>query len=404
MQFRVGVVVFATMIIGGLLASLNGPLPTGWLPWGQSRYEVGIQMREAPGVGPNTPVRKNGILIGRVTAIEDKDDGVVVQTKIDGDRPLYPEYQPIIRTTVLGDATIDFATRPVPPGTQPVPDGAIFQGQVAPNPFDSLAKLGDLKEEFGAASRSLGNAGDEVAKLAKQVNEAFGDETDEGRVTRLMDSTERAMNQFARTMASFNEIIGDEPMAAQQPVDVQRTNRQPLFNEQQPPAAQPPTNGQPQIEGREMRQRLRQGLAELPDAIREARVTMQDFRVVLKSAEKNFKNLEGLTEPLGQKGDVIAGSIIEAVDGLDTLVEEFTLLVEALNSREGTLGQLIHNPQIYENLNRLMCNANIVLGNINGLMLRLRPIVDDVRVFTDKVSREPGRIVTGALNPPSPIK
>ncbi len=66
MQFRVGVVVFATMIIGGLLATLSGPLTTSWLPWGRRSYVVGIKVDKAPGVDQNTPVRKNGILIGRV--------------------------------------------------------------------------------------------------------------------------------------------------------------------------------------------------------------------------------------------------------------------------------------------------------------------------------------------------
>ena len=79
------------------------------------------------------------------------------------------------------------------------------------------------------------------------------------------------------------------------------------------------------------------------------------------------------------------------------------MLTQALNNREGTIGQLIHDPQLYENLNRLMCNANQVFVQVNELTLRLRPVVDDARVFTDKVAREPGRIITGGLNP-SPIK
>ena len=36
---------------------------------------------------------------------------------------------------------------------------------------------------------------------------------------------------------------------------------------------------------------------------------------------------------------------------------------------------------------------------INDLALRLRPILDDARIFTDKIAREPGRIVSGAVNP-----
>src|SRR5687768_3101546 len=93
MQFRVGVVVFATMIVGALLATLNGPVPTDWLP-GQESYQVGIRLPEAPGVGPNTPVRKNGLLIGRVDSIEDLDNGVVLYVKIEGDRRLLTNHVP----------------------------------------------------------------------------------------------------------------------------------------------------------------------------------------------------------------------------------------------------------------------------------------------------------------------
>jgi phospholipid/cholesterol/gamma-HCH transport system substrate-binding protein len=127
------------------------------------------------------------------------------------------------------------------------------------------------------------------------------------------------------------------------------------------------------------------------------------FRVVLQSVEKNSKNLEGFTEPLGRNGEEIANSIVEAVDGLDKLVEEFTVLSQSLNNRDGTLGKLINDPQLYENANRTICNANQVVLQVNDLTKRLRVVAEDARVFMDKVARAPGRVVTGGLNP-SPIK
>ncbi len=434
MQFGVGVMVFATMIIGGLLATVNEPMPASWLPWGKARYEIGIQLREAPGVGPNTPVRKNGILIGRVKSIEDLENGIVVHAMIDGNRPLYPEYQPHVRTSMLNDATIDFVTQPLKQGSQPVPGGTVFRGIVDPNPFDSLARLGDLQHDFSLAAQSLGRAGDEVSQLANRINTAFGSDTEVGRVDRLLDTTERAMHNFGQTMQAFNEILGDNPLdmpptvppsgPPRQPNGAPPTNGGPplnmspngaaplaarTVNMQQPTDVQIQVDGQapadvrveidPSVDGAEMRRRIRAGLNELPDTIRETHQAMRDFRVVLESAERNFKNLEGLTEPLGAKGDQIANSIIEAVDGLDQLVENFTVLSEALNNREGTIGRLIHDPQLYQNANTLMCNANQVLAQINDLTLRARPILNDVRVFTDKIAREPGRVVTGGLNP-----
>jgi hypothetical protein len=219
------------------------------------------------------------------------------------------------------------------------------------------------------------------------------------------------MTQFAHTMTAFNEIIGDVPADGGQPVDVQRLDAQPPFRAQppfnaqppagvQPPGVQPPgvqpPGVQPPVEGPELRRRLREGLNELPDAIRE-------FRQTLELADRNLRNLEGFTEPLGQKGEQIAEALIRAVDGVDRLVEDFNVLVTALNNREGTIGRLIHDPQAYENLTRLMCNANTVLEQIYQLAQRLRPVVEDARVLMDKIAREPGRVITGGLNP-SPIK
>lgn len=400
MQFRVGLVVFATMIVGFVLAGLSGPMTFGWLPFGRSKYQIGIEVPEAPGVDTNTPVRKNGILIGRVKAIEDKDGGVLLKAEIDGNRPLFSDFEPHIRTTVLGDATIDFLSRQPAAGAQPVADGTIFRGRVDPNPFDSLGQLGDLKEEFGKASQSLAQAGDEVSKLAKRVNQAFGDETGQtdGRVTRLMETTERAMGQFATTMAAFNEILGDGPVDGAQP------GVNPM-----PPGVQPMPNGQPQgaqaqgaqglASGQQMRQKLRQGLDELPDAIHEFRITMRDSRTVLQSAERNFKNLEAFTEPLGQKGPQVTDSIIKAVDGLDRLISDLGEVARALNNREGTVYKLLHDPQVYENVNRLIFNANTVLCDVQQFLFTLKPVVHDARIFMDKVATEPGRIINGAVNP-----
>lgn len=390
MQFRVGVVVFATVIVGGLLATLYDPLPTGWLPWGRGTYRIGIAVQQAPGIGQNSPVRKNGILIGRVHSIEDKDDKVILQAEVETDRPLQTNQVPHIRTSVLGDATIDFVTVPsnVPP--QPLADGAVIPGVVDPQPLEAIAKLGDLQQDFARAANALEGAGNEVKNLANRINEAFGEEdaTNPGRVTRLLDTTEHAMNQFANTMTSINEIIGDEPQPQVVP-------QQPPVNGQPAPA---PPGPQP-IDGQRLRQRVRQGFNELPDAVREARITMQQFRGTLQLADKNLRNLEGFTEPLGQKGEEIAATLIRAIEGLDTLVRDFTALTNALNNREGTIGRLIHDGQVYENLNRLMFNANEVICRIDVFVKSLRPIREDVRAFTDKIGREPGRIITGGLNP-----
>ena len=354
MQFRVGVVVLATSIISAILVTLNSPASKEWVPGLKHKYQVTIELERAPGIGPNTPVRKNGLLIGRVASVDDLDDHVAVHVDVDADRRLYARepYTCQVRTSVLGDATIEFLTGPVPPGTPPLADGAVVKGEVLGNPLEAITDLqGDLKRMIN----SLSQAGDEISRLADRVNQAIGDETEPGRVSRLLDKLEIAMDKFSTAATTLEQFFGDP---------------------------------------------------EMKSAVREARMTMGDIRDVAKgvqepieSISRNLKNLEGFTEPLGRNGEQVAGSVIDALDGLGRVVEELTVLTEALNSREGTLGQLIHNPQVYDNLNRLLANSNHLVLRINDLSMRLRPVVEDARVFMDKVAREPGRIVGGAVNP-----
>ena len=210
MQFRVGVVVIATMIIGGLLATLSGPLKTSWLPLGRRTYMVGIKGDKAPGVDQNTPVRKNGILIGRVKSIEEQADGMLLKAEINSNRPLFAEYEPHIRTTVIGDATIDFEFdfkhKRLAPNAEKVPDGYEFRGAADESPFDAIAKFGTLQQDFAEAAHSLNLAGTEVSKLAAKLNQTLGDGQNEGKLSHLVETTDRAMRQFEATLTSFNEI------------------------------------------------------------------------------------------------------------------------------------------------------------------------------------------------------
>ena len=49
---------------------------------------------------------------------------------------------------------------------------------------------------------------------------------------------------------------------------------------------------------------------------------------------------------------------------------------------QGSLGLLLHDRQLYDHLNN-------VAKNMDDLSRKLEPILRDVRVFTDKVSRHP---------------
>ena len=61
----------ASALFVPILVLLFGDIPT----LVQGTYTVRIMFKDAPGVGESTPVRKSGILIGRVTDVDFAPDG-----------------------------------------------------------------------------------------------------------------------------------------------------------------------------------------------------------------------------------------------------------------------------------------------------------------------------------------
>ena len=97
----------------------------------------------------------------------------------------------------------------------------------------------------------------------------------------------------------------------------------------------------------------------------DVRDVAKDIQSPIEAIDRNLKNLEGFTEPLGRNGEQVSRSLIDGLNGLSRIVEEVTVLIEALNSRDGTIGRLIHDPAVYDNLNRVLCNSNQVVLQIN---------------------------------------
>jgi len=358
-QFRVGVVVFGTGIAAVLLTLMN--TDADWSPW-REQYQLKLLVDQAPGVAPDTPVRRRGVLIGRVAKVEDTDQGALITMNIDDGKQIKTNENARIQTSLIGDAVIEFAPVRSSEKAQPVAPGSEITGTYNPTPLDLIANLqGDLKQTIV----SLGRAGDEVATLAQHMNQVLGGE-DIDRLSRLAASTETAMNSFAEASGNINDIIGDE----------------------------------------QFKQELKEGMAELPSVVADARVIMEALEGAVGSADDNLKNLQGFTGPLGERGPEIVESIENGVGNLSELLGEAALLAKSLNNSKGTIGKLTSDPELYNQMLMAMQRVNQMVANIEAMSRRLRPILDDLRVFSDKIARDPARIARGILpkNRETPIK
>ena len=351
LPFRVGVVVLAAFLVTGILTLLFGGTPA----LGRKQYTLFIKFPEAPGVTVDTPVRKSGVLIGRAHNVGLKEDGVLVTVHIDSKHKIRQnEICRISTGSLLGDAVLEFILSGVPGASKkPLTGGDYINGVVASDP---LRVLVNLESNMVVAIQSIQGAGDEVQLLAKNLNQVVGD--DQGQWQRIMKKAESSLERFEQAMVNVNDVIGDEQMKA----------------------------------------KLKQSLKELPELFQDTRKTLAGMMRMSELAEKNLHNIERFTKPLGERGEALVDNIDSSIRRLDELLAELTNLGEAMNDKEGSLGQFLHNPDLYQRLNRAATNFEMASR-------RLQPIVNNVRVFTDKIARDPGQLgVRGALRKKLPTK
>lgn len=344
MQFRVGVMVLATAIIAGILIVLFGDLPS----LVQATYPLKMDFADARGVSQGTPVRKNGILVGRVATVTlNERGGVTVVADVDSYVPIYKDEQPRIAGTLLGDAEISLVPgRIVPPRQRLAPD-EILMGAVSRDPFEVFATL---EPKFGATLDSLAEASASVTKLSTNLDRMFLGEDD--KFEKMVRKTEAALDNFSIAMGNINDVMGD-PKA---------------------------------------REKMKAAIEALPQVLADLRTTVQGIGTTVDTADRNLRNLEGLTKPLGERGEQMVAQVDRTIGRLDETLKQAAMFTKALNESQGTLGKLVRDPQVYNDLAQ-------AAQNVSKLTKDLRPIVDDVRVFTDKIARHPEQLgVKGALD------
>jgi phospholipid/cholesterol/gamma-HCH transport system substrate-binding protein len=204
---------------------------------------------------------------------------------------------------------------------------------------------------------SIEDAGSEVAQVARTVNEAMTD--NEGQLPRILQKTEATLDGLNATMDSLQRILGDDELGSH----------------------------------------LEKSLRDLPDFVQEARETLatarttfDSFQRVSDKAEVNLDNLENFTRPLGERGERLIDEVEQSTIELRRTITNIAEFSESFREGEGTLAKLIKDDDLYQKIDRLVSNAE-------DLSRRLKPIVEDVRIFTDKIARDPSQLgVKGALD------
>jgi phospholipid/cholesterol/gamma-HCH transport system substrate-binding protein len=349
-QFRVGVTVLAALIVTGILMLLFGEAPS--LLRGQ--YTIYVKFHSAPGVSRDTPIEKSGIRIGKVTKVQfAPDNDVLITASIDGGIELFRDEAVQIKQSLLGDARLEFV-----PGPQRVVDrvrikeGDLLAGLVSVDPLQAFA---NIEGNLNRAAESLAGAGTEVGKLAKNLNDVLG--TNREQLNKIITDTDDTMVSFQKTLKNIDDVVGDE----------------------------------------KLKRDLKDTIGGMPQVLNETRDTIGGMQKTLALANDNLRNMQTVTKALDEQGEGMVSNIAQSVERLDELLGQFNKFSRALNSKEGSLGQLVNNPELYNSLSQ-------AAANVNRLTRELEPIVCNVNIITDKVARHPGVVLTDAIAPGPGLK
>lgn len=377
-RFGVGVLVIASIVVGVILIMFFGAAPN----FMARHYQVTVNFPAAPGVASDTPVRKNGVNIGRVKDVNllPDDAGVDLILELDSNRKVRQGELCRVGTgsLITGDAVVQF----VPPTSQSLierfdgrdgqaPDGQLSDvekevaaaylkdedyikgGQVAPDPLESLVTM---QEKFAPTLVAIEQAGNQVGALARDVRSLLGG--GEGQIRQIVQKTEETMDNFNQALDSIEAIFADERLRSSLQLAADR---------------------------------LPKLLDEAEGVLQETKETLNVYEGVGRAAEQAMVNVAEFTEPLGEQGEKIVGDAVRTLNNLDGLVTDLRQVSTRLNSGQGTLNRLLNDDELYYSVQR-------TVENIEGITRRLQPIVEDVRVFTDKVARDPRQLgVAGAL-------
>jgi phospholipid/cholesterol/gamma-HCH transport system substrate-binding protein len=364
-QFRVGAMVLGALIATAILLVMFGKLPQ------VSKREVRITCDNAAGTTKWTPVRKSGILIGRVAKVDlvHGDRDVEITLDIQKDKTIYKDEDCLIAREMLGDTMIVFVPSDDPSRPHvPIDPDEILTARVADDPTG-------LKRELASPINTVKNTGKALASASNKLGEAAD------RVKDILDAdaqknVKSILDDAASSLEVFHSVLGDK----------------------------------------ENQKQLAEALRELPDTLKRMNKTFaatddaiekftrakgDDGRTpldrMISMIETTEATLNKFSMP-GKNGEPApVDQVAAALQDLHQITGKLASIADKVDRGDGTVAKLLNDPDLYLRLDR-------IAKNVERLTRELRPIVEDAGVLMDKGARHPGVFIRDAVKPGPGIK
>lgn len=369
LQFRVGLFVLFSMGIGAVLVLQFGEIRS----YLQETYTIAVHFPEAPGLHAGSPVKQNGIRIGQVeeVVLDKRDGGVLVVVQIAEEHQLRVDSQPTLVQSLLGDAKVEFSA-----GVEPefVPPNSRLEGISPTNPMEIVQRL---EQSVNTSLVAFTETSREWQKVAANVNGIM--ETNQGSLGDVIERTALALDSFTKTMTTATATF-DKAGATLESATSTLSNANQFLAD-------------PQLQAD-----LKKTAASLPVIADEAKTTIVSARTTIEKLSQNMEDIHQATAPLAGQSDLMVRKLTGSLIQLESLLTELNQFSQLLNEKDGSIQRLAADPDLYKNLNHSAASLSVLLQNLN-------PVLNDIRIFSDRIARHPEILgVRGAVRGSSGLK
>ena len=390
-EFRIGIMVLTAIVCLVLMTVFFGGQQM--MNFGGNSNSIQVRFLRAPGINQNSPVYKNGIRIGRVSRVElvEQDQQVEVTISLYRQRKIYTDEECRVKQNmIMGDASLEFGKRSNYTGKrEEIVPGAIPY-LIGESSSDLMSGFGNLEGDLTKALQHVSNAAEQLGIFIDRVNTSLGSPEDfslqQAKFSAVVDETRQTMASLRQATTGISNIVND-------------------------PAVQ---------------ENIRKVVSDLPDVIEHSRTLVsestlfvRETRGLIEKGNLSLDNLSAGLEKVSRTLDVITkianqveGDVPEIVTAvkrsavqLESLFSELTLIVENFRNADGTVKRLIRDPEAYEKLMATLDNVEKITDDVAWILaVDAKPIAHNVKIFTDKMARDPSIFIRNLLRKEPPIK
>jgi phospholipid/cholesterol/gamma-HCH transport system substrate-binding protein len=309
-------------------------------PLAERNYTFTIAMTNAGGLDDSSPVRLDGVKVGQVTrssVAARPTPGAVVTVRVRKGVDIPRSAVVSIDRGLLGGSSLDFSTKTLAP--EQFTD-AIKQGERI-TAGDTGSLLGSIADAVKEPMQRLADTAANIDKLAAEYTELGKKLNDLVEPRSLKDVSEGKHPNLRTTMERMDKVLGGADSWLNDPT---------------------------------LRSRVESLFTKADTVIADAQQLTQTWTKTGQTVDTTVKDIGEEARALRATTTELAEQAKAAFQRIQTAGDGFASMIESVNKGEGTLGQLVTNPDLYRTL--------------DDAATRLEQALEEAQLLIEKYKRE----------------